>query len=169
MPSRAGSIRPHFPAPRALLALGLSLALALAVEAIAGIVTRPAIPGWYAALAKPAFTPPDWVFPVVWTTLFVLMAVAVWLVWLRKGVRGAPTSMALYATQLAFNLGWSVLFFGLRQPASALAAIVFLLVLILATMAAFHRNRPVAAWLMLPYLAWVAFALVLNAAIVWMN
>ncbi|HZH26721.1 MAG TPA: TspO/MBR family protein, partial [Azospirillaceae bacterium] len=65
--------------------------------------------------------------------------------------------------------GWSVLFFGLRQPASALAAIVFLLVLILATMAAFHRNRPVAAWLMLPYLAWVAFALVLNAAIVWMN
>lgn len=119
---------------------------------------------WYAALAKPAWTPPSWVFGPVWTLLYVLMGVAAWLVWdrHRNAARGALT---LFVLQLIVNAAWSWLFFGLRSPAVAFAGIVLLWALILATVIAFRRLRPPAAALLLPYLAWVTFAAALNFAI----
>ena len=149
--------------------LGLFIALCLGVGAIGGAITRPALPVWYADLAKPGFTPPDWAFPVAWTTLFVLMAIAAWRIWRLRGLRGAPVAFGFFFTQLAFNVGWSVLFFGLRMPPAALAWIGVLWLAILAMLVAFWRNDRVAGVLIAPYLLWVTYATVLNAAIVRLN
>lgn len=144
-------------------ALLASIALALAVSVIGGLATASSVTTWYAGLNKPAFNPPNAVFGPVWTTLYVLMALAAWRVW-RAGSGGGPRSPALvlYALQLALNLAWSLIFFGLRQPALALAEIVILLAAIVATIAAFWRVDRPAALMMTPYAAWVAFATVLN-------
>jgi translocator protein len=116
---------------------------------------------WYAALEKPAWTPPSSVFGPVWTVLYVLMGVAAWLVWERRGdaARGALT---LFVVQLLFNAAWSWLFFGLQSPGMALMGIIVLWVLIAATALVFWRARAVAGTLLLPYLAWVTFATALN-------
>lgn len=119
---------------------------------------------WYAALAKPRWTPPSWVFGPVWTLLYVLMGVAAWLVWDRHR-NAARVALNLFVLQLIVNAAWSWLFFGLRSPALAFAGIVLLWALILATVIAFRRLRPPAAALLLPYLAWVTFAAALNFAI----
>jgi translocator protein len=148
----------------ALLVIGCVL-----VGAAGGAVTRPSIPVWYATLEKPSFTPPNWAFPVVWTALFVLMGVAAWRVWRLRGFRAAPFAFGLFFTQLAFNFGWSVLFFALQMPPAALAWIGALWLLIVATMVSFWRNDRVAGLLLVPYLVWVTYATVLNAAIVRLN
>lgn len=116
---------------------------------------------WYDGLEKPSFNPPSWVFGPVWTTLYILMGVAAWLVWerYRDRARGALT---LFVVQLIFNAAWSALFFGAQAPGLAFAEILVLWALILATVVAFWRWRPVAGALLLPYLAWVSFAAVLN-------
>lgn len=119
---------------------------------------------WYAALAKPGWTPPSGVFGPVWTLLYVLMGVAAWLVWDRHR-NAARVALTLFVLQLIVNAAWSWLFFGLRSPALAFAGIVLLWALILATVIAFRRLRPPAAALLLPYLAWVTFAAALNFAI----
>lgn len=121
---------------------------------------------WYAALAKPAFTPPAAVFAPVWTALYVAMALAAWRVWRSAGYSGA---MVLWLTQLVLNAAWSWIFFGLHQPGWALVEILCLLAMLGATTAAFFRHDRVAGWLMTPYLAWVGFASVLNAALWWLN
>lgn len=117
---------------------------------------------FYAGLALPAWAPPASVFGPVWTVLYALMALSAWLVWRQDGWRAATPALALYLLQLALNVLWSWLFFGWKQGALAFADILLLLVLIVATVVAFHRVRPAAAWLLLPYLAWVAFASALN-------
>lgn len=151
---------------RGLLGFGAFALLCLAVLAAGGAITRPAIDGWYRELPKPWFTPPDWAFPVAWATLFACMAVAAWRVWLRRGIAGAPASFALFGAQLLFNLGWTWLFFGLRSPPLALAELAVLWLLVAATGAAFWRHSRLAGALFVPYLVWVSFAGVLNAAIV---
>jgi len=120
---------------------------------------------FYAGLALPAWAPPASVFGPVWTVLYALMALAAWLVSRQGGWRQAMPALALYLLQLALNVLWSWLFFGWKQGALAFADILLLLVLIVATVVAFHRVRPAAAWLLLPYLAWVAFASALNFAV----
>jgi len=120
---------------------------------------------FYAGLALPAWAPPASVFGPVWTLLYALMALAAWLVWRQGGWRAATPALVLYLLQLALNVLWSWLFFGWKQGALAFADILLLLVLIVATAVAFHRVRPAAAWLLLPYLAWVAFASALNYAV----
>ncbi|MFE3968813.1 TspO/MBR family protein [Stenotrophomonas sp. YIM B13575] len=120
---------------------------------------------FYAGLALPAWAPPASVFGPVWTLLYALMALAAWLVWRQGGWRAATPALVLYLLQLALNVLWSWLFFGWKQGALAFADILLLLVLIVATVVAFHRVRPAAAWLLLPYLAWVAFASALNYAV----
>lgn len=149
--------------------LGLFLLAVIAVSVLGGLATGAAIPGWYATLAKPSWTPPNWVFGPAWTTLYVLMAVAAWLVWRQR--RWAPTHAAMIAwwAQLALNLLWTMLFFGLRQPLWGLFEIVALWVSIAITMVLFYRVRPLAALLLLPYIAWVSFAISLNAGIVALN
>jgi tryptophan-rich sensory protein len=135
--------------------------LAAALGARASISTA----DFYAGLALPAWAPPASVFGPVWTVLYALMALAAWLVWRQGGWRAATPALVLYLLQLALNVLWSWLFFGWKQGALAFADILLLLVLIVATVVAFHRVRPTAAWLLLPYLAWVAFASALNYAV----
>jgi tryptophan-rich sensory protein len=150
---------------RQYVGLLVSLAVCLGVAQLGSLLTRPEIPTWYAGLNKPAWNPPNWVFPVVWTTLYVLMAVAAWLVWKSGGIGHARVALSLFGIQLALNLVWSAVFFRMHQPGWAVVEILILWVLILTTVIAFWQVRQAAAWLMLPYLAWVAFAACLNFAI----
>jgi len=154
---------------RNILALGGFLALAYGVAALGGIATSSSVGTWYQTIEKPAWTPPGSLIGTVWSGLYVLMAVAAWLVWLRTGLRGGAKPMGLWAAQLALNLAWSFLFFGLRNPGIALLDLIALWVLILVTMISFWKVQTTAATLMLPYLAWVSFAGILNAAVWQMN
>lgn len=118
---------------------------------------------WYDSLAKPAWTPPGWAFPVVWTTLYTLMGTAAWLVW-RRGSEtpGRRRALATYAVQLALNAAWTPVFFGAHRMLAALGVIVALWLAIAATCVAFRRVSPVAGWMLAPYLAWVTLATALN-------
>jgi len=129
------------------------------------LATMPEIDTWYRTIAKPAWTPADWIFGPVWTALYILMAIAAWLVWKPAGFRAATTELLLFAVQLILNVAWSWIFFGLHRPGWALGEIVVLWLAIGATMVAFSRRSRVAAWLLAPYLAWVSFAVILNATI----
>jgi benzodiazapine receptor len=142
----------------------LRLILFLAITFATAAVGAQFMPGpWYAALAKPAWTPPNWLFGPVWTALYVMIAVAGWLVWRRESRVGTP--LVLWGVQLALNGVWSWLFFGLERPGLAALDILVLLVLIAATALAFARVSRIAALLLVPYLAWVSFASALNIAI----
>lgn len=152
---------------RDILALAAFASMCAAVSGVGGAVTATSVGGWYQTLAKPAFNPPDWVFPPVWTTLFVCIAVAGWRAWRLPGPRFP--AFAVYGLQLGLNLGWSVLFFGLQSPGLALAEIVPLLAAIAANMVLFWRIDRLAGLLMAPYLIWVAYATALNAAIWLLN
>jgi translocator protein len=145
-----------------LTLIGL-IALTLVTGFVAGQVTAPNIAGWYAHLAKPAFNPPDAVFAPVWTTLYLLMAVAAWRVWRKTGWRSA--AMGLWLIQLVLNFCWSFIFFGAHALLAALFELGVLWLFVLATFLAFRRADRPAAWLMVPYLAWVSFAGALNYAI----
>jgi translocator protein len=139
------------------------IVLCLAVGGGAGYLTSSSVLTWFPSLAKPSFNPPAWLFAPVWTTLYIMMAVAAWLVWLRKG------SLVLFYVQLALNFAWSLLFFGLHSPAMALIDIAAMWIAILLTLLGFWKVAARAGWLLVPYLAWVSFASVLNASIWWLN
>ena len=117
---------------------------------------------WYMALTKPAFTPPGWVFPVAWSILYVLMGTALALVLSARGARLRALAVGLFVAQFALNLAWTPLFFGAHRVDAALLVIVAILGLSILATVVFARIRPLAAALMLPYLAWLAFAAVLN-------
>jgi tryptophan-rich sensory protein len=134
------------------------------------LFTAPAIGGWYASLSKPFFSPPNVVFPLVWTFLYALMAVSFWRVLRAKPDIGPiGGAVALFLVHLVVNAGWSYAFFGLRSPIAGLLVIGVLLVMIALVMRAFVRIDRAASYALFPYLAWVAFASVLNAAIVILN
>ncbi len=143
------------------------LVIAIFVSEFAGIIgsvfTMPSITGWYAGIVKPAINPPAWIFGPVWTTLFVFMGIAAFLVW-KKGLERQDVKIALsiFAGQLVLNTLWSIIFFGLHSPGGALIEIVFLWLAILATIIAFAKISKPAAWLLLPYILWVSFAGYLN-------
>jgi translocator protein len=121
-------------------------------------------PDYYAALRKPAWAPPPWLFGPVWTVLYAMIGVAAWLV-ARRGGPGTRRALGLWGAQLALNAAWTPIFFGLRAPGAALAEIAVMWVAIAATTVAFFGRRTAAGALMLPYLAWVSFATLLNFAI----
>lgn len=156
-------------ATRDLGALAAFVVVCLAVSAVGGAVTASSVGGWYAGLEKPGFNPPDWVFAPVWTVLYLMMAVAGWQVWRRAGFRDGRIALALFAIQLALNLAWSFLFFGLRRIDLALVEIVVLLAVILLTTIHFWRIDRIAGLLFVPYAAWVAYALVLNVSLLVLN
>jgi len=141
------------------------LVVCFAAAGLGSVATTPSIPTWYATLAKPSWNPPNWIFGPVWTALYICMAVAAWLVWRQGGLQRARTPLALFAVQLALNAAWSWLFFGFHMPGAAFLEILVLLAAIAATTIAFWRRSKAAGILMLPYLAWVAFASALNFAI----
>ena len=124
---------------------------------------------WYQALRKPRWCPPNWLFGPAWTVLYLMIAVSGWLVWRKAGLAGAAGAFAIYALQLVLNGAWSGIFFGLRRMDLALAELVLLWLAILATIVAFAAHDTLAAWLLVPYLAWVSFAGALNAALLRMN
>jgi tryptophan-rich sensory protein len=124
---------------------------------------------FYAQLALPAWAPPAWVFGPVWTALYAMMGIAAWLVWRARGFGRAQFALLLYLLQLGANVLWSWLFFSWRLGLLALADILLLLVLVLATMITFWRIHVPAGWLLLPYLLWVGFAAALNLAIWQLN
>jgi tryptophan-rich sensory protein len=125
---------------------------------------------WYQTLAKPAFNPPSWVFAPVWTVLYLLMGISAFLVW-RKEPANAAVKVALscFILQLVFNALWTPIFFGAKQPLIAFGDIVLLWLAIAATIICFHRINKLSAILLVPYIVWVSFAAVLNAAICMFN
>ncbi len=140
------------------------------VGVLGSIFTVPSIPTWYASINKPAFIPPNWIFAPVWTTLFALMGIAAFLVW-ERGIKKPEVKSALmvFGVQLALNLLWSVLFFGLQAPLYALIEIVILWLAILWTIIRFYRISKLAGWLLVPYILWVSFASFLNLSVWWLN
>jgi tryptophan-rich sensory protein len=151
---------------RDVLGLAAFVVMCFGVSLLGGRATLPALAHWYPALAKPAWTPPEWVFGPVWTLLYPTMAVAGWLAW-REGRSRRGT--LLYLLQLTLNAAWPWFFFGERRIGWALVCVVVLWFVILGTIVAFWRVSRGAAVLMLPYLGWVGFALALNAALWRMN
>lgn len=142
------------------LALAGFVGLCLAAGALGGLATAQSVTEWYPTLTKPSWNPPSWVFAPVWTTLYVLMAIAAWMAWRRGPV--AKPALQLFIVQLALNVAWSFIFFGAHNPGLAFAEIIVLWLAIIATARAFWRLSQPAGLLMLPYIAWVSFAAVLN-------
>lgn len=157
--------------PRLWLAALLAILPVVAASLIGSTVTVPQIPGWYAGLAKPPFNPPNWLFAPVWTTLFALMALAAFRIWRRPaGTEGRARALVVHHLQLALNVLWSCVFFGLNSPASGLIVIALLLAAMIWTMRCFAGlGDRFSAALFAPYLAWVSFAALLNASIWWLN
>ena len=137
---------------------------------VGAVFTRAAIPSWYYYLKKPSFTPPNWLFGPAWVTLYLLMAVAAYLVW-QKGWQtpGVRQALAVFLIQLLLNVLWSPAFFGWRSPLIGMIVIVLLWLTILATIIVFAKISPPAAWLLAPYILWVSYAAALNTSIYFLN
>lgn len=149
--------------------LVMSLLLPFVVGGLGGMVTYPALQPWYAGLAKPDFNPPNWVFGPVWTLLYALMGVSLYLVLTSRSKKPKRTALALFGAQLVLNFLWSAVFFGLKQPFWAVVAILALLAAIIWTAVAFWRFSHWAAYLLVPYILWVTFAATLNIAVSILN
>ena len=146
--------------PRSPLRNALTLAVFIVATFCAPLAGIWSLPGaWYAALVKPAWNPPAWIFGPAWTVLYTLMAVAAWLVWRRDGWK---LPLMLYFLQLVLNAAWTPIFFGAHELGWALIEILALWIAILLTLLSFRRVSTPAAWLLAPYLAWVTFATALN-------
>ncbi len=150
------------------------LIAAIAVSQSAGLIgaafTVSSVSTWYATLAKPAFTPPSWLFSPVWITLYALMGISAYLVW-QKGVnkKKVKAALTIFGIQLLLNALWSIIFFGLKNPLLAFLEITLLLAAIVVTTVKFYSISRMAGMLLLPYILWVAFAAILNLGIVVMN
>ncbi len=143
----------------------------LAIGFLSGQVTRDAITTWYPTIIKPSFNPPNWLFGPVWSLLYAMMGVAAGLVWAKLEINKEVVKKALFffAIQLALNALWSYLFFGLHNPFLALIEIILLWLIIFETYSQFKKIDKIACYLLIPYLAWVGFASILNASIWWLN
>ena len=143
----------------------------LAIGYFSGNATRSAILDWYPSLIKPSFNPPNWIFAPVWSMLYIMMGIAAGLVWdcMESDKENVRKALIVFAVQLALNALWSYLFFGLRNPMLAGLEIIVLWLMIYETYLQFSKINKIAGYLFIPYLAWVSFAMVLNASIWWLN
>ncbi len=166
---------PTHSAKKSALALIAFILLCLAAGGVGGIATADNVTGWYSTINKPTWNPPGWIFGPVWTTLYVMMAIAAWQVWRKPQTSPSSTSASkkiaftLFGIQLALNALWSFIFFQWHELGWALAEILVLWVAIAATLLAFFRIRKSAGWLLAPYLAWVSFASFLTYTIWTLN
>ncbi len=144
------------------------LGIVFAAAAVGGLASVESA-SFYKELARPSWAPPGWLFGPVWTTLYAMMAVAAWLVWRERGFRGGLVPLSLFIDQLVLNVLWTWIFFVWRQGMWAFVEILVLWALIVAMMKAFRAVRPLAAWLLAPYLAWTTFAAALAFAVWRMN
>lgn len=149
--------------------LAICILLPLLVGGISGWITADAIGTWYATLARPSFSPPNYLFGPVWSVLYVLMGVSLYLI--VKSSPGSLRSQALmvFGLQLFLNFWWSIIFFKFHQLGLALVEIGAIWLAIIAMIVLFYRVKPIAAYLQIPYLLWVSFATVLNTAFWWLN
>jgi benzodiazapine receptor len=152
-----------------ILMLALFIAVTFAAAGLGAFFTSTSVSNWYPALRKPSWNPPAWIFGPVWTVLYLMMAIAAWLIWRKQGFDGAVGALGLFALQLALNALWSPLFFGLRNPLAGLVDIIPLWAAILATLVCFWEISPLAGALLTPYWLWVSFATALNFMIWRMN
>jgi benzodiazapine receptor len=141
------------------LAFIISIALTLSVGALGGWATAQSIKTWYPTLTKPSFNPPNWLFAPVWTSLYVIIGIAAYLIWVkRKQVAHFPRTVAIYLIQLILNLAWSFIFFYLHEIGFALAEIILLLIIIIINAITFYKIDRWAGFLFIPYILWVSFA-----------
>lgn len=146
--------------------LFISILIPLIVGGISGFFTSSGVDGWYATANKPWFNPPNWIFGPVWTGLYVMMGIALFLVWNADPGKGLKqTAVILFTIQLTLNFLWSFIFFKLHQPGWAFAEIILMWLMIFLTIIWFGKISSAAAWLLVPYISWVSFASVLNYAI----
>ena len=144
----------------------ISIAIPLLVGAISAYFTVTGVESWYQTIQKPSWNPPNWIFGPVWTTLYVMMGVAFWMVWKEDTSRELKMiAVILFGVQLILNFLWSFIFFKLELPGFAFLEILFLWIAILATIFAFAQVNKTAAWLLVPYISWVSFAAILNFTI----
>lgn len=155
--------------PRKLSVI-IAVIICLTAGAIGSFFTAPYLPTWYASINKPPINPPNWVFGPVWTTLYILMGIAVAIIWEEKNEKKQrKKGLILFSIQLILNVLWSIVFFTFQSPVGACIFVVALWIFIFLSMRAFLPISKRAAYLLLPYLAWVSFASILNFSIAWLN
>ena len=144
----------------------VAVGICLAAGGIGSIYINASLGTWYRTLAKPSFQPPDWIFGPVWTALYLLMGIALYLVWRHEPPsQNRRLALTWFGIQLGLNVLWSFLFFRLRAPLLALIEIAFLWLALVGTIGSFYLVSPTAAKLLLPYWIWVTFAAILNFSI----
>jgi translocator protein len=152
-----------------IIKLVVSLVLPVGVGAIAGLFTAQAVPEWYASLNQPSFNPPNWVFGPVWTVLYILMGISLFLIWKLDPGKERKRAILVFLLQLLLNFGWSFLFFYFKMIGFALIEIILLWISIVVMIFLFYKIQPKAAYINIPYLLWVTFATILNSAYYFLN
>ncbi|MFZ1291253.1 MAG: TspO/MBR family protein [Melioribacteraceae bacterium] len=152
-----------------IIKLIISILLPLSVGAIAGMFTSQAVPIWYASLNRPSFSPPNWVFGPVWTTLYILLGISFFLIWKEEASKERDLAIKVFSIQMLLNFAWSFLFFYFNLIGAALIEIILLWISIASMIYLFHKIKPVAAYMNIPYLLWVSFATILNAGYYFLN
>ncbi|MDP3441893.1 MAG: TspO/MBR family protein [Ignavibacteria bacterium] len=146
-----------------------SFLLPLAIGGIAGMFTTEAIPDWYATLNQPSFNPPNWVFGPVWTTLYIILGISLFLIWELPASKKRNQAILIFMMQLFLNFCWSFFFFYFKMIGLSLIDIVALWIMIVVMLVQFYKLKPVAAYINIPYLLWVSFATALNMAYFFLN
>lgn len=154
---------------RNIIKLAISILLPLSVGAVAGMFTSQAVPTWYASLNRPSFSPPNWVFGPVWTTLYVLLGISFFLIWKENPSKQRNLAIIIFTVQMLLNFAWSFIFFYFNFIGAALLEIILLWISIIAMIYLFYKIKPLAAYLNIPYLLWVSFATILNAGYYFLN
>lgn len=152
-----------------IIKLIISILLPFSVGAIAGMFTSQAVPVWYASLNKPFFSPPNWVFGPVWTSLYILLGISFFLIWKKEASKERDLAIMVFLFQMLLNFAWSFLFFYFKLIGVALIEIILLWTSIAAMFYLFYKIKPFAAYLNIPYLLWVSFATILNAGYYFLN
>jgi len=152
-----------------IIKLVASLLLTLAIGGIAGIFTTEVIPGWYATLNQPSFNPPNWVFGPVWTTLYTIMGISLFMIWRLDAGKERNQAILAFMVQLLLNFCWSFFFFYFKMIGLALVDILVLWITITFMLVRFYKIKPLAAYINIPYLLWVTFATALNTAYFFLN
>lgn len=148
-----------------ILKLVIALLITIGLGSLGGLFTYPEIKNWYTTLQKPSFQPPNWLFGPVWTLLYTLMGISAYLVWKLPATAQRNKALAVFTIQFILNFCWSIIFFNQHQIGWALVEIIVMWACIVLTMISFSKLSSAAAWLLLPYILWVSFATILNAAI----
>jgi benzodiazapine receptor len=146
-----------------------SLALPLVLGAIAGLFTAEAVPEWYETLNRPPFNPPNWLFGPVWTTLYILLGISLFLIWKQSASKERNLAIFVFLLQQVLNFGWSFIFFYFNMIGFALIEIILLWISIIIMLVLFYKIKPMAAYINIPYLIWVTFATILNASYYLLN